>query len=101
MSATARVTVTLPAELVERIDRLASNRSRFISEAIAHELDRRRRDALEASLVNPHPETDELAAAGLGEWMAAAAEGDDDLLDPAAGRPVRWVPGEGWVEEAS
>ena len=52
-----RVTVTLPADLVEKIDQLERNRSRFIAEAVEHELTLRRRDALLQSVENPHPET--------------------------------------------
>jgi metal-responsive CopG/Arc/MetJ family transcriptional regulator len=33
-----RVTVTMPSELVAGIDRIESNRSRFIAEAVRHEL---------------------------------------------------------------
>jgi len=39
MATTERVTVTLPVELVEGIDRFERNRSRFIAEAVAHELE--------------------------------------------------------------
>jgi len=42
MSTTERVTVTLSAELVQGIDRFERNRSRFIAEAVEHELTRRR-----------------------------------------------------------
>lgn len=93
------MTVTLPAELVERIGRLEKNRSRFIATAVEHELARRRREELRRSLDEPHPEAAELAEAGLGEWAASLPEGDEGLVDPSAGRPVRWVEGEGWVEE--
>ena len=41
-----RVTVSLPADLVRDIDRLESSRSSFVTEAIRHELDRRRRQEL-------------------------------------------------------
>jgi hypothetical protein len=98
MPATERVTVTLPAELVRSIDRLEKNRSRFIAEAVQHELDRRRREGLRRSLEQPHPEAAELADAGLDEWAASLPE-DEGLVDMAAGRPVRWVEGEGWIEE--
>ncbi len=56
MASTERVTVTLPIELVERIDRYERNRSRFITEAVEHELVRRRRLELLRSLKSPHPE---------------------------------------------
>ena len=38
-----RVTVTLPAEVVEDIDRQERNRSRFVLEAVRRELKRRQR----------------------------------------------------------
>jgi len=99
MATTARVTVTLPTELVENIDRLEKNRSRFIAEAVEHELARRRRDGLLRSLEHPHPEAAELGIAGLEDWSASLPEGDEGLLDMSAGTPVRWVEGDGWVEE--
>ena len=68
-----RVTVTLPTDLVEKIDRLERNRSRFIAEAVEHELVQRRRDALLQSVQNPHPETTELVDVGLSEWIADLA----------------------------
>jgi Arc/MetJ-type ribon-helix-helix transcriptional regulator len=94
-----RVTVTLPAEMVQRIDRLVKNRSRFIAEAVEHELVRRRHEELRRSLERPHPEAAELANAGLDEWGASLPEGDEGLVDMSAGTPVRWVEGEGWVEQ--
>jgi len=100
MSGTERITVTLSAELIEGIDRLERNRSRFVAEAIAHELARRRREALLSSVENPHPETSDLADTSLGDWTADLAD-DDGLVDVSAGTPVRWVEGEGWVKESS
>ena len=97
--ATERVTVTLPAEVVEDIDRRERNRSRFILEAVRRELRRRQRQELNRSLQNPHPETSELADAGFEEWAARLPdEKASDLVDVHAGRSVRWVPGRGWVE---
>ena len=94
-----RVTVTLPVKVVRGIDRLEDNRSKFILEAVRHELRRRRREELRRSLRSPHPEADSLAEAGFEEWVKSLpAEGASDLVDPRAGTPVRWVPGEGWVE---
>jgi Arc/MetJ-type ribon-helix-helix transcriptional regulator len=100
MPSTERVTVTLPAEIVEEIDRLESNRSRFILEAVRRDLLRRRRQALHRSLRNPHPESVDLAEAGLSEWGESLPEDDaaGELLDKDAGRAVQWTPGEGWVE---
>jgi hypothetical protein len=100
MSITERVTVTLPAELVERIDRLERNRSRFIAEAVEHELTRRRREDLLSSVRNPHPETVDLADAGLEDWTADLPA-DEGLVDVTAGTAVRWVEGQGWVEESA
>jgi Arc/MetJ-type ribon-helix-helix transcriptional regulator len=94
-----RVTVTLPAEVVEDIDRRESNRSRFILEAVRRELKRRQRQELNRSLQNPHPETSELADAGFEGWAATLPEEKAyDLVDLRAGRSVRWVPGRGWLE---
>jgi len=99
MPTNERVTVTLPAEVVRGIDRLEKNRSKFVLEAVRHELHRRRREELQRSLRRPHPESEQLAEAGFGEWAGSLpAEDAADLVDAAAGKPVRWVPGEGWVE---
>lgn len=99
MKSTERVTVTLPTELVERIDQLERNRSRFVAEAVAHELVRRRRAGLLRSLKSPHPEAAELADVGLAEWGASLPD-DEGLVDLAAGKAVRWVEGRGWIEKA-
>jgi predicted alpha/beta-fold hydrolase len=101
MGATARVTVTLPFELLEGIDRFEQNRSRFIAEAVAHELVNRRREQLKRSLANPHPEASELADVGLAAWASSLPAGDDDLVDVNAGAAVRWVEGRGWVAESA
>lgn len=95
----ARVTVTLPAELVEHMDRMGKNRSRFILEAVRGEIKRRRREELRRSLRNPHPETRKLAEVGLREWSRRLpAEDADALVDLKSGTPIRWTPAEGWVE---
>lgn len=52
------------------IDGLERNRSPFIAEAAEHELARRHREALLSSVRNPHPETVDLADAGLEGWTA-------------------------------
>ncbi|HOU89884.1 MAG TPA: hypothetical protein PLU22_02500 [Polyangiaceae bacterium] len=101
MSTTERVTVTLPIDLVEGIDRFERNRSRFIAEAVEHELVRRRREGLLRSLARPHLEAAELAETGLADWGASLPAGDEGLVDEAAGKPVRWVEGQGWVEESA
>lgn len=99
MPAADRVTVTLRSGLLEEIDRVERNRSRFISEAVEHELQRRRREALLQSVVNPHPETAELADTGIGDWVKDLPE-ENDLVDLSTGTAVRWVEGRGWVEES-
>jgi hypothetical protein len=99
MSTVERVTVTLPDELVRDIDRREKNRSKFVAEAIRRELDRRRRGELRLSLRNPHPESADLAELGFAEWATGLPEEDTEaLVDSGAGRPVRWVPGKGWLE---
>jgi hypothetical protein len=100
MSTTERVTVTLSAELLEGIDRLERNRSRFIAEAVENELVRRRREALLTSVHNPHPETADLADAGLGEWTTDLSD-DEGLVDVKGGTAVLWVEGQGWVKESA
>jgi hypothetical protein len=90
----------MPAELVSGIDRYEANRSRFIAEAVRHELRRRRRLELQRSLDTPHPDSLATAALGLKAWAEALAEPDSNLLDPAAGVPMRWSPEQGWQEPA-
>ena len=99
MASVDRVTVTLPTDLVKDIDRREKNRSKFVVEAVRNELDRRRREELRRSLHNPHPESAVLAELGLEEWTRGLPEEDGEaLVDSKAGKPVQWVPGEGWVE---
>ena len=99
MGSGERVTVTLPSELVRDIDRREKNRSKFVAEAVRHELDHRRREELRRSLQNPQPESAELADEGLEVWARGLPEEDGEaLVDCRAGNAVRWVPGEGWVE---
>lgn len=94
---TARVTVTLPDEIVGEIDRLERNRSRFVLEAVRHELGRRRRAALRQSLRQPHAESDQLAEVGFDDWVSRLPDDDvSELVDPRSGTPIRWLPGEGW-----
>jgi hypothetical protein len=93
-----RVTVTLPESLVSEIDRWESNRSRFVLLAAERELEARRREALELSLASPHPESLQVAEAGIEDWDAGWTGDDVDLIDESAGRPVRWDSDLGWVE---
>jgi Arc/MetJ-type ribon-helix-helix transcriptional regulator len=99
MASVERVTVSLPMDLVRDIDRREKNRSKFVADAVRHELDSRRREELRRSLQNPHAESAELADEGLEAWMRGLPEEDTEtLVDGSAGKPVRWIPGEGWVE---
>ena len=41
-----------------------------------------------------------LAETGLAEWGASLPEGDEGLVDEAAGTAVHWVEGTGWVEQS-
>jgi Arc/MetJ-type ribon-helix-helix transcriptional regulator len=102
MASIERVTVTLPDELVRDIDRREKNRSRFVADAVRRELGRRRRAELRRSLNHPHPDSAELADQGLAEWARGLPEEDTGgLVDSSAGKPIRWVPGKGWVERRS
>jgi post-segregation antitoxin (ccd killing protein) len=95
---TARVTVTLPVDLVERIDSIERNRSRFIAVAVEHEIEKRRREGLLRSIENPHQEAVGLAGEGLAAWGADLPEEEADLVDLSAGTPVRWEEGRGWIK---
>lgn len=98
MASTERVTITLPADLLNEVDQFERNRSRFIAEAVQREVIRRRRAALMESIRTPHLETTQSADGGLGDWTSDLP-GDEDLLNPAAGTAVRWVEGQGWIED--
>jgi hypothetical protein len=98
MASVDSVTVTPPYELVRDIDRREKNRSKFVAEAVRNELDRRRREELRRSLNNPHLESTNLTEERLEEWTRGLPQEDTEaLVDSNAGKPVRWVPGEGWV----
>lgn len=93
----ARVTVTLPSEVVHAIDRAELNRSRFVLKAVNRELDRRRNEQLLQSLRHPHPESLEMTDAGFAAWADGLPEDASDLVDPGAGVEVRWTADQGWV----
>ena len=58
----------------------------------------RRREELRRSLHNIHPESADLAEQGLREWAHGLPDEDADaLVDSDAGKPVQWVPSEGWI----
>jgi len=74
------VTVTMPDDLIE--------------------LNRRRRAELRRSLLNPHPESAELTNQGFDGWFRTLSEEDGEaLVNNSIGQAVRWIPGEGWVED--
>ncbi len=100
MAVMERVTMTLPRDLLDEVDRLESNRSRFMVAALRRELVERRREALRRSLDQPHSETESFVDAGLAEWASLLPNDADSLVDADAGTPIRWVSGEGWVEES-
>jgi hypothetical protein len=93
----ARVTVTLPSEVVHAIDREEPNRSRFVLKAVTRELDRRRSEELRKSLSHPHPESLEMAEVGFATWAEGLPDDTSDLIAPGAGEGVRWTAERGWV----
>ena len=93
----ARVTVTLPSEVVRAIDREEVNRSRFVLKAVTRELERRRTQQLRQSLLHPHPESLEMAEAGFATWAEGLADDASDLIAPGAGEEVRWTADHGWM----
>jgi Arc/MetJ-type ribon-helix-helix transcriptional regulator len=95
-----RVTVTLPEELIAEIDRWDTNRSRFVLEAAQHELDARRREQLERSLLHPHDDSWIVAEMGFDDWGRVPEDDDEALVDEEAGRSVRWTPEVGWTEDS-
>lgn len=97
MSSTERVTITLPANLLQEVDQLERNRSRFIAEAVQREIARRQHQALVESIRSPHPETTQFIDSGLTDWTADLPD-DEGLLDTSAGVAVRWVEGQGWIK---
>ncbi len=100
MAANERVTVTLPGDLLRDIDR--RDRSKFVAEAVRREIGRRRNAGLKRSLQNPHPEGTDLAEQGLAEWSRNLPEEDTAaLLHRGAGKAIRWIPDEGWVEDGA
>jgi hypothetical protein len=101
MAQAERITVTLPPRLVAQIDRVDGNRSGFLARAARRELRRLERKALKLSL-DARVFTDEdreLEAAGLADYAASLpAEDCEAMIEPDAFKPIRWVPGTGWVE---
>ena len=88
----------MPGSLVAEIDRYERNRSRFIAEAVHHELARRRREELLLSLELPHSQRLADAQLGLSDWDATLPPAEPELLDSAAGVPIRWSAEQRWQE---
>ena len=64
------------------------------------ERERRRREELLRSLENPHAEGPNVEEEGLREWAGTLPHEDTNaLVDAGAGKPIRWMPGEGWIEK--
>ena len=99
MASAEQVTVTLPVDLLKDMDRRERDRSKFVADAVRHELERRRREELERSLSSPHAESYSLAERGFDEWTHSLPDEDTKALVPKdSGRAIRWVPESGWVE---
>ncbi|KAF0245166.1 MAG: hypothetical protein FD180_1873 [Planctomycetota bacterium] len=94
-----RVTASLPADLVEAIDRSESNRSRYLADLVRRDFARRRRAGFLESLRHPFKGSRALAEAGLKDWAAnLPPDRASDLVDLNAGTPVKWVRGKGWIK---
>jgi hypothetical protein len=89
-----RISIDLPDDLLQQMDRLERDRARFLLLAVRNELRRRLALELQKSVDHPHPESRELAGLGLADW--GDPDSGDDLLDPEAGIPVEWLPDLGW-----
>ena len=100
MAEIERVTVTLPHDLVRDIDRREKNRSKFIAEAVRRWSWRRRVEHYTwIAWKTRTPESVEFAEQGLDEWTRGLPDEDTaTLVNSNAGKGVRWVPGEGWLE---
>lgn len=100
MASFESITVTLPAKLLSDLDRHEGNRSKFVAEAVRKELDFRRGEELRRSLQNPHPDSREFAESGIKDWASRLPPEDTEtLVDQSQGKPIRWIPGAGWVGE--
>lgn len=69
-----------------------------MAETMENEIRRRREERLHASLTHPHPETVLIAGAGLAEWGLRLTDEGGPLVDPHAGRAVKWSEEGGWVK---
>ena len=98
--AAQRITLTLPSEVVTAIDRTTHDRDSFVTDAVRHEIDRRKEAQLRRSLDGPHPETSELAVSPSSNWPAGVPRDEwDDLLTSDLGEEIRWEEGKGWQRQ--
>jgi post-segregation antitoxin (ccd killing protein) len=95
-----RVTVTLPIELIEQIDRIERNRSKFVAVAIRNELSRRQLEHFRASLDNAHCDAAELTELGLDDWATGYPPETEGIAERNAGSRVRWIEPHGWFKES-
>jgi hypothetical protein len=100
MAVLERVTITLPQDLLREVDRVETNRSRFVTAAVRRELQERRREELRRSLSAPHPDSESFTESDLDDWARRLPEEDaESLVAIASGTQVQWVQGQGWVED--
>jgi hypothetical protein len=93
------LTITLPDEVSRALDEAGNDAAKLVADALLHELDRHRQTELERSLEGSSAESAAVVDIGLTDWLAAVPESEAaDLLDPSMAIPVRWVPGQGWLE---
>jgi hypothetical protein len=96
----AAVTFHLPPDLLRAVDGQPTDRDAFVEQALRHELTRRAREQLRASIENPHPESREMAEVGLEDWaQTLPKDAAATMCDLSTGTPVRWADNHGWVEE--
>ena len=70
------MTINIPTSMIQRIDRVETDRDKFVYEAVHRELERRRQDSLRQSLGDPRAEATELAEVGLVDWARHLPEDD-------------------------
>ncbi len=83
------------------IERRERNRSKFVAEAVHRELERQRCEELRRSTAVHIPKAPIWPSR---VWMMVAhiaRGGYESLLDCSGGKKVRWIPGQGWIEEES
>jgi hypothetical protein len=92
-----QVTVTLPTKVIRAIDREEPDRSCFVLTAVTHELGQCRNEQLQQSLLQPLPESLEVAEVGFAPWADRLPDDASDLIAPGAGEAVQWTADRGWI----